>query len=240
MFQSAEELKNGIMREPEIKDNALWTCIEFGFTYDQYEKYSQNEIQVHEEDYRELCNQLSTKPDLSLSEKRKLRQEIELQATAARKKIELDYLMKQRREAEALEEKIRTISPSFNRFDYTILAHDYKRGNKVDNAYKRLYTLTALNSFDCRCANCYDRHNGFELDHFIFSKNDGGNFVMRSKDGYLVNNAVVLCVTCNRSKQDKVFTEFFSQEAVFRIMDVNKSLTEIIHKEKKMHSYCQE
>ncbi|PSV40982.1 hypothetical protein [Photobacterium sp. GB-210] len=218
-------------------------CVKKGYSYQQYLSVSTDTKIKQEVDYNNLTSRfinLQENTAKAVEKKASSKAErIKNHQNAIRikeEKLRKDNENKQLKDSLILE-KIRTQQPSINRFDYVINDNDYKRGNKIENEYKKLYTLTVLKAFNCQCANCFDMYNGYELDHFIFSKNEGGNFVMRTNDGYLVNNAIILCIKCNRAKQDKKFTEFFKIDAIARIHNINKVISEIINQERKMDKY---
>lgn len=155
-----------------------------------------------------------------------------------KKRIELENikLTEQKKEREKkireIQEKISILKISDNREDYIIRNDDYNRGNPIDNMYRKNYYLTLLKIYDNSCAKCGNKKNGFDLDHFVFPKNSGGNFMLRNKDGYWVNNAIPLCKTCNRSKGDRSYKSFFSDEELIEIFQKNAEMTKIINNEK--------
>lgn len=128
-------------------------------------------------------------------------------------------------------EKLKIVSISDQREDYIIKKEDYKRGNKIENNYRKKHLLRLLNLYNNKCAKCGSTNNGFDLDHFIMSKNEGGNFTLIHKDGYLVNNAIPLCQTCNRSKGDKSHKDFFNKDEILFLFEKNKEMTLIINNE---------
>jgi len=130
-----------------------------------------------------------------------------------------------------LKEKISNLNFSDSRFDYIIQSNDYKRGNKIENAYRKQYFLPLLDLYKNKCAKCHNNTNGIELDHFILSKNEGGNFILRHKEGYLVNNAIPLCKPCNSSKSDNSYKEFFTSEELIGLLTYNNQMTKLLNSE---------
>lgn len=124
-----------------------------------------------------------------------------------------------------LQEKINHLFPSFDRLDYIISGNDYKRGNKKENFYRKALQLKLLSVFNNSCAKCGSHDNGIELDHFIFSKNEGGCFIMIHKENYYVNNAIPLCLSCNRGKGDRHFSKYFNEIEIANILKKNIQLT---------------
>lgn len=127
--------------------------------------------------------------------------------------------------------KISLISPSINREDYYIRNLDYRRGNPKENYYKKRFALRLLETFHNCCAKCGNNENGIDIDHFIFSKNEGGSFIMQHKQNYLVNNAIPLCISCNRSKSDKSHLEFFNEYELLSILQKNAIMTNYLNSE---------
>ena len=156
---------------------------------------------------------------------------------AEKKRIELENIKlselkkEQEKKLREIQEKISILKISDNREDYIIRNDDYNRGNPIDNRYRKNYSLTLLKIYDNSCAKCGNRKNGFDLDHFIFPKNSGGNFMLRNKDGYWVNNAIPLCKTCNRSKGDRSYKKFFTDEELLMIYEKNVEMTKILNKD---------
>lgn len=98
---------------------------------------------------------------------------------------------------------IRGMSPSRDPSEFIIEPRDYKRNNSDERYYRNRWMLTLLRVYDCACAMCGSDRDGLELDHFWLPKSKGGNFILRSAlTGSRVNNAVPLCVQCNRKKID--------------------------------------
>lgn len=115
-----------------------------------------------------------------------------------------------------------------NRHKHSIQNNDYKRGNIKESYYRRRFKLTLLEKYQNRCANCLRNDNGLDIDHFYLSKNEGGCFIMHHVDGYLVNNAVPLCESCNRGKSDKPYEAFFGPRLDV-ILQKNGEMTEFIN-----------
>lgn len=110
---------------------------------------------------------------------------------------------------------------------YIIEARDYKRNNSDERHYRAKWLLTLLRVYDCRCGLCGADQDGLELDHFWLPKAKGGNFMLRHAiSRNIINNAVPLCVGCNRSKGEKTI-ELASEQAV-RLADANRRMTAAI------------
>ena len=125
--------------------------------------------------------------------------------------------------------KFSEVYVSTDREDYIVKKEDYKRGNSRENEYRRKYLLPLLNLYDTKCAKCGKMDNGFDLDHFFLSKNEGGNFSLLHKDGHLVNNAIPLCQSCNRAKGDRPFNNFFDREQILFLFTKNREMTLLLN-----------
>lgn len=124
---------------------------------------------------------------------------------------------------------ITALMPSDDRQQYIISRDDYRRGNSKENFYRKTFYLYLLETFGNSCARCGDKENGMDIDHFIFGKNEGGCFIMQHKDGYFVNNAIPLCQTCNRSKSDNNYRDFFDDEELLSILQHNLLMTKLLN-----------
>lgn len=158
----------------------------------------------------------------------KKRAEIEKKCKEAQRRAEEEKRLAE----EEFQRKISIVRISDDRNDYIISKEDYKRGNPVDNDYRKTWFLTLLKIYDNKCANCGDSSNGCDLDHFVFAKNEGGNFIMKHRDGYFVNNAIPLCQNCNRSKGDQDYNNFFSEEKLLELFTKNAEMTKLINERK--------
>lgn len=124
-----------------------------------------------------------------------------------------------------LQKAIAALTPSADRDKYIIERDDYRRGNPKESYYRKTFCLYLLETFGNSCAKCGSKENGMDIDHFIFSKNEGGCFMMKHREGYLVNNAIPLCQTCNRSKSDESYTSFFNEAELLTILEKNVLMT---------------
>ncbi len=129
------------------------------------------------------------------------------------------------RQRQKRQKAIATLTPSADRNEYIIERDDYRRGNSKESYYRKTFCLYLLETFGNSCAKCGSKENGMDIDHFIFSKNEGGCFMMKHSDGYLVNNAIPLCQTCNRSKSDENYKSFFSEAELLTILEKNVLMT---------------
>ena len=158
----------------------------------------------------------------------KKRAEIEKKRKEAQRRAEEEKRLAE----EEFQRKISIVRISDDRNDYIISKEDYKRGNPVDNDYRKTWFLTLLKIYDNKCANCGDSSNGCDLDHFVFAKNEGGNFIMKHRDGYFVNNAIPLCQNCNRSKGDQDYNNFKKKKKLLELFTKNAEMTKLINERK--------
>jgi hypothetical protein len=168
----------------------------------------------------------------SKQEKRKINQDQELlqikaQEEAIKEKEKQELLQIQAQEN--FERKLKQVYVNTDREYYIIKKEDYKRGNNRENEYRKRYLLPLLNLYDAKCAKCGRMDNGFDLDHFFLSKNEGGNFSLLHRDGYLVNNAIPLCQSCNRAKGDRCFSDFFDREEMLFLFTKNRQMTLLLN-----------
>jgi hypothetical protein len=83
--------------------------------------------------------------------------------------------------------------------------------------------------YDTKCVKCQRVDNGLDLDHFFLSKSVGGNFSLQHKDGYLVNNAIPLCESCNRSKGDRPYANFFDRDQILFLFTKNREMNFLLN-----------
>jgi hypothetical protein len=115
--------------------------------------------------------------------------------------------------------------------DYIIVGPDYSRDSRLDNQYKARFSYALSKAFNGHCCRCGEGMGQLEFDHCWWPKSKGGNFVMRHRSGVYVNNCIPLCRSCNSSKSNKDFREFFSEEEISRIMEISQSLNAYINEQ---------
>lgn len=125
----------------------------------------------------------------------------------------------------ARQKRIESHSISDDRHDYIILKDDYNRGSQKDRDFLKTHRNALLRLYNNACAACGDDENGMDIDHFVFPKNAGGCFTMDHKDGYQVCNAIPLCESCNRSKSDRSYNDFFTIDQLDKIFSANVEIT---------------
>jgi 5-methylcytosine-specific restriction endonuclease McrA len=136
-----------------------------------------------------------------------------------------------------LEARMSVVRISDNRTDYLISNDDYRRGTPRENFYRKTFLLPLLSVFGNRCARCGSSQNGLDIDHFVFSKNEGGSFAMFHRDGMWVNNAIPLCLECNRKKRDRSYRDFFTAKQLIDILESNVQMTKRLNERGVMSQF---
>ena len=120
------------------------------------------------------------------------------------------------------------IIPSDKCADYKIVNSDYARGFKKETEYRARYEECLRQVFGNQCVKC-GKMSGLAIDHFFLPKNYGGCFVMETVEGQKLNNAIILCASCNSSKSDHSFRDFFDDEELERILELNEVMNRKIN-----------
>lgn len=115
------------------------------------------------------------------------------------------------------------------REELKISPEDFERDTPAEKQYLYKYRTTILRAFDNRCAICLAHDKGIEMDHHYICKADGGTFGLAHRTGVIINNAVPLCVPCNRRKKDKSYKLFCSKADIERIKRISSSITQYIN-----------
>lgn len=118
---------------------------------------------------------------------------------------------------------------SDNTDDYIIEASDLERDNDYDPNYKKTYREVLFHLYDNRCPLC-QKNQCEHLDHFFIPKCKGGNFIMVTKEGNFVNNAVPLCSKCNLKKGKNSYKKYFSPEQLEYISRRNSIMTSVLRR----------
>ncbi len=115
--------------------------------------------------------------------------------------------------------------PSFCESDYLIEKEDFERQSQKDREFLKKFKLRLIAAFANKCAKCAADSNGVDIDHFFIPKSKGGCFLMQTKSGRIVCNALPLCESCNRSKSDSPPLAFFKMAEIKIIF---RNLREIV------------
>lgn len=185
---------------------------------------SEDKAKVHF-DWKRFWALFSSEEQLSDIEKNemiKLRKEL--------REIYFELEQEEKRKAEELQRAIQTrlsrLGINDDRGVYLVRREDYKRGSEKERDYLRQHKNFLLRTYDNRCSKCGNDSNGLDIDHFFISKNEGGCFQMEHRDGFMVNNAIPLCETCNRAKSDRDYRSFFTSQDLLRVLEKNAKMNE--------------
>ena len=98
----------------------------------------------------------------------------------------------------------------FDRIQFFIQGRDYKRGNSIDNYFRKTLSEIVIAAFEHRCVFC-GAPDDLTFDHYGLPKNEGGNFVLILADKASIRlNIVVLCRGCNAMKGERSYLNYFS------------------------------
>lgn len=142
----------------------------------------------------------------------------------------IEKQIKTEKQIEAINSRIATLL-NLEPTDYVIVGPDYSRDSRIDNYYKSRFSYVLSKAFGGHCCRCQEGMGQLEFDHFWWPKSRGGNFLMRSKNGVYVNNCIPLCRSCNASKSNKDFREFFTESEISRIIEISQSINVYINEE---------
>ncbi len=110
--------------------------------------------------------------------------------------------------------------------NYIIEGRDFSRESPLDKKYKDQFMLILFEMFNTRCAKCGKYTTDLQVDHFWLPKYEGGNFIMKHKNGSYVNNGIPLCRSCNPAKGNKSFLEFFEKHEIEQIIEKSQKMNE--------------
>ncbi len=141
---------------------------------------------------------------------------------------------KRKREAEAEKAKQEFSKRSrddanaeYDRDLFTIRKKDYKRGNPLDNHFRSRIMSEVLAIFGHKCLFCDSKYD-LTLDHFAVLKNEGGNFILLSRDGRTIKaNVVVLCRSCNSAKGELDYFSFFDATKLDQALTMQRRVLEL-------------
>jgi len=134
---------------------------------------------------------------------------------------------------EIAESAIEYFQISYNKDSFIIEGQDFNRYSEKDRSYIKRFKGIILEIFENRCAIC-GGNRGIESDHFFIPKVHGGSFGLKTHHGKIVNNAIPLCESCNRSKGSKSYKKL-EERIVSQIIAKNEILTKRIDSELREH-----
>lgn len=129
-------------------------------------------------------------------------------------------------------DSFRNLENDYDRHQFCIVPTDYRRGNGIDNYFRKGLLSKVLAAFNHACVFCGSPEN-LTLDHYGLSKNEGGNFALRTVDKVSIRpNVIVLCRYCNSAKGQIKPDSFFSAEQRQRILSCHRSLLAVLLQDK--------
>ena len=147
-----------------------------------------------------------------------------LDAKAARAAAERrEQLQNQERQTFA-SAALSNIENEFDRNQLLIQSKDYRRGNAIDNYFRKQVAESVLKAFDEACVYCGCKAD-LTFDHYGLTKNEGGNFVLSSKNkDWIKMNIVVMCRSCNSAKAQAHYLTFFGSEVRQKVAESHKRI----------------
>lgn len=103
--------------------------------------------------------------------------------------------------------------------DTSIFNLETDNSDEKDRKYRNKYLLLLLKTFENCCARCKISDKGIHLDHFMIPRSMNGTFILETKTGFKLHNAIPLCESCNTSKGDKDYRIFFNNEELKEIIE---------------------
>ena len=114
----------------------------------------------------------------------------------------------------------------FDRIQFFIQGRDYKRGNSIDNYFRKTLSEIVIAAFEHRCVFC-GAPDDLTFDHYGLPKNEGGNFVLILADKASIRlNIVVLCRGCNAMKGERSYLNYFSDAQRDQVTIYQRALLE--------------
>lgn len=114
--------------------------------------------------------------------------------------------------------------------EFRIISDDFKRNTPADTYFTKNYKDLLLKASNNKCLFCSSKKE-LELDHFFIPKSHGGNFILKTYNGILINNCFILCSTCNKSKNDRSFKLLFPINPINikKIANIQEKMNQILN-----------
>lgn len=155
------------------------------------------------------------------TKKRFLEAQLAQNAAAARRQVEAEHHEK------FCFASTNNLAGEFDRTKFYIQPHDYRRGNTIDNYFRRIED-TVFTAFEHSCVFCGTTHD-LTFDHYGLAKNEGGNFALIHADKASIHlNIVVLCRGCNAAKGQRSYQLYFNDTQRDRAMNCQRVLLETL------------
>lgn len=155
------------------------------------------------------------------TKKRFLDAQLAQNAAAARRQAKADQHQQFRSASNS------NLACEFDRTKFYIQPRDYRRGNAIDNYFRRIEDIV-FTTFGHSCVFCGTSHD-LTFDHYGLPKNEGGNFSLIFADKASIRlNIVVLCRGCNAAKGQRSYQLYFSDAQRDRAMACQHALLETL------------
>lgn len=149
-----------------------------------------------------------------------------LEAQVARTAAEAKKRLKAQEHERFCADALANLGREFERTQFYIQNRDYKRGNAIDNYFRKALPDVVIAAFEHRCVFCNARDD-LTFDHYGLAKNEGGNFVLILADKASIRlNIVVLCRGCNAMKGERSYSTYFSVAQQAQVTACQKTLFE--------------
>jgi len=120
---------------------------------------------------------------------------------------------------------IKNLEGEFDRKNFHIQPKDYRRGNAIDNYFRKIEDVV-FEAFNHCCVMCGTTHD-LTFDHYGLSKNEGGNFALILADKTSIRlNIVILCRGCNSSKAQRGHLLLFDDAQRNTVVSSHRELLE--------------
>jgi hypothetical protein len=176
------------------------------------------ELQKLKEEHPALENRIE---NVKKTKKRYLEAQLSQNVATARRQVEA------KQHEQFCSVSTSNLAYEFDRTKFYIQSHDYRRGNAIDNYFRRIEDIV-LTAFEHRCVFCGSGHN-LTFDHYGLPKNEGGNFALILADKSSISlNIVVLCRGCNSAKGQLSHQYYFNDAQRNRAMACQRTLLETL------------
>ena len=151
-----------------------------------------------------------------------------LNAQIARSEAETRKRLKAQEHERFCSDALTNLGQEFDRVHFFIQGRDYKRGNSIDNYFRKTLSEIVIAAFEHRCGFC-GAPEDLTFDHYGLPKNEGGNFVLILADKASIRlNIVVLCRGCNAMKGERSYLNYFSDAQRDQVTIYQRALLESI------------
>ncbi|MCX6902257.1 MAG: hypothetical protein NTW03_02000 [Verrucomicrobia bacterium] len=209
-------------RRGELQAKATWWTKLFGFPSDDLLVQLDRNYNWLRDEAERLETQCRTVLD-SIERAKKVKKRF-LDAKTARAAAERREQLENQERQSFASAALANPEEEFDRNRFLIQSKDYRRGNAIDNYFRKRIAESVLKAFDDACVYCGCRAD-LTFDHYGLTKNEGGNFVLSSKNkDWIKINIVVMCRSCNSAKSQAHYLTFFGAETRQKVAESHKRL----------------